>query len=149
MSNDAQRGDFERPAAAQPTEHSEACTPELRGAGQYAGECPRCEKAQDWISRFVRREITHLAPSVTPDSDQVRDGRPVLVARCENSTWTDDGAEVFCRGQLRFTWGQSQAPCSTCGAWCGVAVADWTAVECAPAAALAAPAAGLEDDRAG
>jgi hypothetical protein len=56
----------------------------------------------------------------------------VLVARCEN-VHEPDGTP--CTGRLSFRWGQSDAACDTCGARCGIAVADWLAVHpAAPAA---------------
>ena len=50
----------------------------------------------------------------------------VLVAHCENEKAPD---YTRCTGRLRFRWGQSQAACDTCGAYCGIAVADWVEVE--------------------
>lgn len=52
---------------------------------------------------------------------------PTLVARCSNYPEPDAG-RTRCPGRLRFRWGQSEAPCDTCGARCGVAVADWVEV---------------------
>jgi hypothetical protein len=49
-----------------------------------------------------------------------------LIARCENF---DEEADAPCPGWLRFGWGQSDAPCSTCGSRCGIAVARWERVE--------------------
>jgi hypothetical protein len=50
---------------------------------------------------------------------------PVLLARCENRVEPDGS---HCPGLLRFRWGQSQAACDACGAFCGIAVADWLEV---------------------
>lgn len=67
---------------------------------------------------------------------------PVLLARCENTSWDDkpepprpDGwvrsglRERRCDGVLRYRWGQTEAACNVCAARCGIAVADWTSVE--------------------
>jgi hypothetical protein len=51
--------------------------------------------------------------------------KPVLIAKCENEIEQSD----FCDGELRFEWGMGQAACDTCGAWCGIAVADWRRIE--------------------
>jgi len=50
---------------------------------------------------------------------------PTLVAACENVVETT-GAR--CTGRIRYRWGQSDAPCDTCGGRCGIAVAAWTEV---------------------
>jgi hypothetical protein len=50
-----------------------------------------------------------------------------LIARCENVTGYGED-ETSCPGLLHFRWGMSQAACDVCGAWCGVAVADWVEV---------------------
>ncbi len=52
-----------------------------------------------------------------------------LIAACGNTHWNEDGADDGCPGELRFRWGMTQAECDTCGAWCGIAVADWSRVE--------------------
>lgn len=49
----------------------------------------------------------------------------VLVAQCENFREVE---QQPCFGRLRFRWGQSQVACDTCGAYCGIAVADWILV---------------------
>lgn len=71
-------------------------------------------------------------PAVT-EEDRAKAAAPVLIARCGNDLWelSRGAAPVMtrCAGLLRFRWGMTQAACDTCGAWCGVAVANWEAVE--------------------
>lgn len=54
----------------------------------------------------------------------------VLVARCENELvdLTRSATLIRCDGHLRYRWGQAQAACDTCGAYCGIAVAEWLEV---------------------
>jgi hypothetical protein len=55
--------------------------------------------------------------------------RAILVARCENEVEQPDLTAIPCKGELHFEWGMQEAACKTCGAYCGVAVAEWIRVE--------------------
>jgi hypothetical protein len=53
----------------------------------------------------------------------------VLTARCTNvMDRPPTGTGTRCTGALEFRWGESQAKCPVCGAYCGIAVADWQCV---------------------
>jgi hypothetical protein len=77
-----------------------------------------------WDEQGRRRGYPSVLPVEQPAPPL--DLPTVLVARCER--YRED-LDAPCTGRIRFRWGQSQAACGTCGAYCGVAVAAWERVE--------------------
>lgn len=86
---------------------------------QWKAECRALE------AETARLRAEPAARTPQPARPEVRE----LVARCENVSEPDG---VPCSGHLRYRWGQSDAPCDTCGGRCGIAVAAWVRVDGTP-----------------